>query len=153
MHKALLILLFVSIVSAISEYFIPTLKANWYKAREFCNSVDMSLVSIPNKEEHDKLVEIVRNSDKYSDKRRFWIGGSDLPENGTFSWVSTGRMFTFNRWASGRPNHTDETHNCVEMIYWPSLNWDWNWQNSDCNSEKFYFICKRNNMDCISEFR
>nr|XP_019541733.2 C-type lectin 37Da-like [Aedes albopictus] len=153
MKGLLPMLIFVGVVTALSEYYIPPFKANWFKAREICNSFDMTFMSIATQNDHDKLVDFVKKSGKFSEKLRLWIGGSDHAENGTFSWASTGRMFTFNRWGYHKPNYANETENCVEMIYWPSLDWEWHWQNSNCIENKSYFVCKSNHLSCVDQFR
>lgn len=129
------------------------LQANWFHAHEFCNSLDMKLVNVPNKAAHDKLVKFIKESDEFSEKARYWLGATDLGEQGSFTWVANGRTATFTNWAKGRPNYTDPLNRCLEMAYWPSLSWDWTWDNSNCRKNKFYFICEKSNkQNCKHEF-
>nr|NP_001394964.1 uncharacterized protein LOC125480933 precursor [Aedes aegypti] len=151
--NSLIICLLLSLTTVSSDFFIPTLKANWFQANEFCNSIEMKLASVPNKTVHDELVNFMKQSDKFSYKGRYWLGASDLGENGTYTWVANGRMMTFNNWQQNRPNYTDPFNRCLEIAHWPSAGWNWTWDNSNCYDQKFYFVCEKGiKQNCIEEF-
>uniref|UniRef100_A0A1W7R8M8 Putative salivary c-type lectin n=1 Tax=Aedes albopictus TaxID=7160 RepID=A0A1W7R8M8_AEDAL len=123
------------------KYFIPNFKANWHKALEFCISLDMNLVTVESRQEHDDLVKFVQKTDKFSNATRFWLGASDLAEEGVYTWVLNSRLATFTNWAEGEPTGND-SENCVEMIHNTYVNRVWTWNDIDCRGFQAYFICE-----------
>ncbi|XP_039429135.1 lectin subunit alpha-like [Culex pipiens pallens] len=148
-----LLLLIVQLVIGVKRYFIPNLKANWYKASEFCNSQDMALASVESVEKHQSLVKFIESTDKFSNASRFWLGGSDLAEEGTFVWAPTGRLVTFAAWAENEPNNVNGTENCIEIIHNTYVNIRWQWNDHDCRGFTTYFVCESVTDRCIEPFR
>ncbi|XP_053573889.1 F-box/LRR-repeat protein 12 isoform X3 [Bombina bombina] len=61
-------------------YYFSSTKSDWMKARDMCMKNDSDLVVINNKEEQDFISE--RTS-----SMRYWIGLSDLDDEGVWTWV------------------------------------------------------------------
>ncbi|XP_001655474.2 perlucin-like protein [Aedes aegypti] len=139
-----------SVVAHAKKFFIPNLKANWHKAHEFCISLDMNMVSVESPKDHDELVQFVRKTDKFSNATRFWLGASDLAEEGVYTWVSSSRLMTFTNWAENEPSST-EAENCVEMIHNTYVNRIWTWNDIDCRGFKAYIVCEE--RQSIAQFR
>ncbi|XP_062544313.1 perlucin-like protein [Armigeres subalbatus] len=146
---ALLVLLPVAIQA--KKFFIPNLKANWHKAHEFCTSLDMNMVSVESQQDHDDLVQFIKGTDKFSDATRFWIGASDLAEEGVYTWISNAKLMTFTNWAEGEPTNND-SENCVEMIHNTYVKRIWTWNDIDCRGYRAYFICEERRGQNIAEF-
>ncbi|XP_055599074.1 CD209 antigen-like protein 2 [Uranotaenia lowii] len=134
-----------------AKFFIPNIKANWHKAHEFCHSLGMTILTVETRAKHEEVINFVKESDdKLSNLTRYWIGASDLAEDRSFTWVTNGRMLTFNNWARGEPNGIDGKEACVEMLYQKHAKYTWGWNDNKCSFNTF-FICEEK-ASCISPF-
>ena len=52
-----------------------------------------------------------------------WLGGSDILNEGTWTWAASGAGFTYTNWNQGEPNGLD-SENCVHM--WADESDVWN---------------------------
>ncbi|XP_055623620.1 perlucin-like protein [Toxorhynchites rutilus septentrionalis] len=152
MRRLLMLLFIAQAVLGVKKYFIPNIAANWHKAQEFCISLGMTLVSVESLAEHEALVKFIKQSDKFSNATRFWLGGSDLAKEGTYTWVSSARFFTFQNWADGEPNNGNDTEHCIEMIHNIYVNRVWQWNDINCRTFEAYFICESVDSQCIQNF-
>ncbi|XP_058832083.1 C-type lectin 37Db-like [Topomyia yanbarensis] len=138
--------------TAPKKYHIPNFRTNWHKANEFCNSIGMRLLTIRSREENDAVAQFVQSTDKFNDVQcYFWIGGSDLGEEGVFSWVATGKLVTFTNWSPGEPNNNNGTEDCMQMVFIPRFAQRWTWNDNNCKGSHMYFICE-DATDCVMEF-
>ncbi|XP_029732103.2 perlucin [Aedes albopictus] len=136
------------------EYEIPSIRANWFKANEFCNSIGMQLVTITNRDENDAVARFVQGSDKFSDvASSFWLGGSDLAEEGTFSWMPNGRLVRYANWSPGEPNNNNGTEHCMQLVYIPRFEQRWTWNDNECRTKYMYFICESKPRDCVEQLK
>jgi len=70
--------------------------------------------------------------------RRVWIGGSDLSQEGMWTWYD-GSAWKYTNWVYGEPNG-DIFENCIELLEpWHQYKGEWNDQSC---TEKFAFVCK-----------
>lgn len=73
----------------------------------------------------------------------FWTSGTDLAEEGSFFWMSTGRPISFTNWNAGEPNNfkyeNGEEEHCLEL--WNRDGKGLKWNDSPCSFETF-FICE-----------
>ncbi|XP_052441468.1 C-type lectin domain family 4 member M-like, partial [Carassius gibelio] len=85
-----------------SLYYFSSETKNWNESRRYCRERAADLIIINNREEQD-FVKNICGSD------HFWIGLTDVEEEGTWKWVD-GSTLTSEFWASGEPNNqgTDE---------------------------------------------
>ncbi|XP_055625172.1 C-type lectin 37Da-like [Toxorhynchites rutilus septentrionalis] len=142
-----------SLQSSSKQYQIPNLRGNWFKAFEFCRSIGMQLVTIRSRAENDAVAKYIQSTDKYNDvSSSFWLGGSDLAEEGTFSWMPTGQLVTFSNWSPGEPNNAFQTEHCIQLVYIPRFEQRWTWNDNNCTTSYMYFICETASQDCIKEF-
>ncbi|XP_019931003.2 C-type lectin 37Da [Aedes albopictus] len=136
------------------EYEIPNIKANWYKASEICNYFGMQLVTITSRDENDAVARFVQRSDKFSDVAcSFWIGGNDLAEEGTFSWMPNGQLVRYANWTPGEPNNHNGTEHCMQIVYEPRREQRWTWNDNKCRTKYMYFICESKPRNCVEELR
>uniref|UniRef100_K1RB88 Perlucin n=1 Tax=Magallana gigas TaxID=29159 RepID=K1RB88_MAGGI len=77
------------------------------------------------------------------DPPRFWVGGSDLLQEGKWTWTKTGSVIGsqgFSHWGPGQPDngveHLDE--HCLEL----EAGHHWLWNDDDCEEFK-HFICEK----------
>ncbi|KAK2909085.1 hypothetical protein Q8A67_004922 [Cirrhinus molitorella] len=126
--------------------------SDWYKVGSYCvkffskrlnftaaeyscrNKVPGAhLVSVHNEEDHNLLVNIVKQADKSNP--RVWLGAFELFKSGTFLWLD-GSFWDFEFWKPGEPNHMHNAEDCVEMY----LSDAGRWIDESCGKEKSY-IC------------
>ncbi|XP_065074019.1 C-type lectin 37Da-like [Ochlerotatus camptorhynchus] len=146
------LLILVPFVMGTKRYFIPNIKANWYKAHEFCITLGMEMVSVHTRQDHNELVKYIERSDKFSNATRFWLGASDLAEEGVYTWVSSGRLVTFTNWAENEPNDVNNTEHCIEIIHNTYVNRLWEWNDIECRQFQAYFVCESGNRQCVEQF-
>uniref|UniRef100_A0A1W7R8L6 Putative salivary c-type lectin n=1 Tax=Aedes albopictus TaxID=7160 RepID=A0A1W7R8L6_AEDAL len=137
-------LLMVQLINGERKFLIPNLKINWHKAVEFCITIDMRLASIENKAKSDAIEKFVRESDKFANVSRLWIGASDLAEEGTFTWIHNGDNLAYTHWNEREPNNNDREENCVELTHHTGT---WFWNDMNCEYETF-LICQQNDRGC-----
>lgn len=71
-----------------------------------------------------------------------WLGGTDLGNEGSWSWFPTGRQFVYTRWAPGNPNNLGGQHCLQFWTRFPTF-----WDDDHCWREKF-FLCEA--VQCTS---
>uniref|UniRef100_A0A1S4FT83 Uncharacterized protein n=2 Tax=Aedes aegypti TaxID=7159 RepID=A0A1S4FT83_AEDAE len=144
--RVLVLLLFViQLINGDRRFFIPSLKANWYKAVEFCTTLDKRLASIENQAKSDAIAQYVRESDKFANVSRLWIGASDLAEEGVFTWLHNEQLLTYTLWNENEPNNNDKKEHCVELTYHTGK---WFWNDMECAYDT-YFICEEIERQCL----
>uniref|UniRef100_A0A8C2HEE6 C-type lectin domain-containing protein n=1 Tax=Cyprinus carpio TaxID=7962 RepID=A0A8C2HEE6_CYPCA len=113
--------------SDFSFYFMSSMKKSWDESRRYCTERGADLIIINSREKQDFVTKI-------TDKREFWIGVTDIVEEGTWKWVD-GTSVT-----SGEPNG-GKLENCAvtylkknpELIGWIDVN---------CNGA-YQWICEK----------
>lgn len=85
----------------------------WEEARTSCLSLGGDLASVGSEEENNFIKSLGRN---------FWIGGSDLAQEGTYVW-SDGTDWTYDNWIPGEPNGRTR-ENCVVANWHGSGLWN-----------------------------
>jgi hypothetical protein len=101
---------------------------SWTDARDFCGTLDATLVTIDSTEENELLraaSQIVRGGE-------WWLGLNDRETEDTFRWV--GRDSAFRNWGSGEPNDVGN-EDCAE------LRSDGRWNDERC-SDANPFVCE-----------
>lgn len=68
----------------------------------------------------------------------FWIGGRDDVVEGMWQWASTGRDFTFNNWARGKPNNAHHNEDCVTL----DKSYHAKWNDQDCHN-LYRYVCEK----------
>ncbi|XP_058456527.1 low affinity immunoglobulin epsilon Fc receptor-like [Malaya genurostris] len=143
-----------SVYCAKTKYFIPSIRANWFKANEFCNSLHMRLLIVKSKDENDAVGRYVKTTEKFTEEGcSFWMGATDLAEEGTFIWTATGEPLTYNNWRRGEPNDgMNENEDCLQLVYMPKSDYIWHWNDNICTEKILYFICEQVDNDCVTNF-
>ncbi|XP_053694883.1 C-type lectin 37Da-like [Sabethes cyaneus] len=143
---------FVLMASTNKKYFIPSIRANWFKANEFCNSLQTRLTVIKSKEENEAIASYVKTTDKYSDECSFWIGGTDLADEGVFIWTATGERVSYSNWGPSEPNNHNGNEHCMQLAYIPAEGYHWTWNDNVCNGQSLYFVCENVEFNCVTNF-
>merc|ERR1712142_113113 len=82
-------------------------KKNWQDAQQTCQMEGGNLVTVDTSEINNILK---------SEKKRIWIGASDLETEETFLWTN-GKPLSYNSWAPGEPNNHGNREDCVEVNF------------------------------------
>ncbi|MEC7984726.1 MAG: lectin-like protein [Myxococcota bacterium] len=114
-------------------YFCTDDPSRWTRARNQCQNLGISLVSIGDENENTWLLE---QTSSISPEGTWWIGLNDRGQGNedNFSWVS-GETFDYENWNDGEPNNWESQEDCVEF-YDNGL-----WNDASCQKEQ-YFICE-----------
>ncbi|XP_065075436.1 lectin subunit alpha-like [Ochlerotatus camptorhynchus] len=125
-----------------SKFHIPTVVHNWIGAVEYCHLLGMRLAVVDSEAKHNEIVRLVEFSKIYNmTKTDLWIGASDLAQEGNFVWHATGMEPTFSKWNRLQPDNAGGTEHCVHMWYEPTKNWNWHWNDWNCEL-KLTFVCE-----------
>ncbi|KAL3271944.1 hypothetical protein HHI36_022414 [Cryptolaemus montrouzieri] len=118
-------------------YFGKYFKTNFFTANEFCRAHGMSLLSIETETENTHIL-------KYLGEKR-----SDLGQEGSFVWLSTGESMNFTYWAKSEPSNVGNNEHCLE-IWNLSVN-RYVWNDRPC-ANSYHFICElpKCSFHCIS---
>lgn len=96
----------------------------WYEANIICNGFpNTSLAEIQTHNEHIFLVTNIQ-ADSDLNKYHFWIGGNDLPSEGTWWWTGSGNIMNYSNWHPGEPNNSGGQEHCLMLA--KSLSFMWN---------------------------
>ncbi|XP_062622106.1 perlucin-like protein isoform X2 [Saccostrea cucullata] len=117
-------------------YFFSHTTASWADAGSTCTQLGSKLVEPKTMEEAWFLISHSQNLGK-----SFWMGMSDLVEEGRWEYSSTHDRVTLDLWQPGEPNaHTEE--NC--MLMWQPFHGKWG--DYFCN-KMINFVCEIDNGD------
>ena len=108
--------------------------ADWADAESHCQGLlaGAHLAAIHSAEEMQFVQDNVPTN-------HFWLGGSDLNEEGSFTWTD-GSRWDYTEWFKGEPNNDLGSEHCLEDLYDYEQGWvDWN--DRPC-SEIRHFVCK-----------
>ncbi|XP_070582570.1 macrophage mannose receptor 1-like [Erythrolamprus reginae] len=122
-----------------NEYYFSNITMPAEKARRFCKQHHGDLTTIESKKENMFLLKYGANFGIHKD---FYIG-LILSFDKKFGWMD-GTPVTYEAWASGEPNFTNEDEHCVVMFSNSGV-----WNDVNCGAEKG-FICERHNSSVRS---
>ena len=99
-------------------------------------------MEIETEEEQDDITEMM--SSVARSKRSFWMGLTDLTEEGTWVWDVSNRQANagFVSWAPGQPDDYYEGEDCAQIL---SIDGGWNpglWSDVSC-SHRIYALCEK----------
>ncbi|XP_034236316.1 C-type lectin mannose-binding isoform-like [Thrips palmi] len=99
----------------------------------------MRLATISSQEENDKVAMYIKNSGLGGEY--FWIGASDLAQQGKYVWMSTGEPVVYSNWLAGEPNHLTENGEVEHCVHLWEQSHGFTWNDKIC-STLFNFICE-----------
>nr|XP_023012622.1 uncharacterized protein LOC111502712 [Leptinotarsa decemlineata] len=118
-----------------SYYMGVHMKVTFLQAKQFCENIDMKLVSIESAEENDRMFKEIRELNKGDE---YWSSGSRMVDGKEWRWMSTGKRFEFSKWATGQPD--SPVDQCTVLTHQKNVGLFWN--DRDCNL-LFWFICEK----------
>ncbi|KAK9871123.1 hypothetical protein WA026_011407 [Henosepilachna vigintioctopunctata] len=99
----------------------------------------MDLLNIETEEENNLITQMLTNLTNID---HVWTSGTDLQEEGSYVWMSTGEGFTFTNWEPRQPDNFLNAEHCIEIR--KSNEQGYYWNDSYC-SYKFKFVCEVTN--------
>ncbi|XP_026166431.1 CD209 antigen-like protein E isoform X2 [Mastacembelus armatus] len=111
----------------------------WQKAREYCKLHKGDLAIINNQDKVNATVSVLINKqDPSKVSSGFWIGLSDMKEEGAWKWVDE-TILTEGYWKDGEPNDTNN-EDCAAV--YPVENFFQAWNDARCENAKKW-ICEK----------
>ncbi|XP_045191035.2 perlucin-like protein [Mercenaria mercenaria] len=112
----------------------------WTGAWDFCRILKGKLVEINSPQENIYLESQAKRLNK-----TFWIGLTDILQDGTFVWMDSSTPLTssgFSDWAPGEPNNFVQGEESCVALYQPL---GFRWTDAPCNFASPHFICEKDN--------
>ncbi|HIQ51481.1 MAG TPA: C-type lectin domain-containing protein, partial [Nautiliaceae bacterium] len=119
-------------------------KKKWKNAKEYCESLNATLVVVNDINESKFLVYLFNKTTKLNPSwsNTFWVGlfqGENSAEpNSNWIWLKESSWFY---WSNGEPNNKNSRENCAEL-YHPQNPGPFTLNDRNCNNFQ-YFICER----------
>lgn len=113
----------------------------WDDVKSFCESWGGHLVTVTSEEEQKFVEELLKDGKK----KCYWLGATDVREEGTFEWV-TGEPWEYTNWDPFEPNN-DGAEDYCEIMTWREYRWNDGERDGDANAANFSkddhgFICE-----------
>merc|ERR1712071_384012 len=106
-----------------SCYCFSKIRKNWTEAYEYCESHNMSLLSLETPEESLQVGSYIKESGLPQDF--YWTSGKDDSSEGNWMWTSTQENVTFENWRSNQPDG-EKRENCLYLHSRDEFKWgDW----------------------------
>merc|ERR1711997_1168477 len=112
-------------------YLFDTTPRNWPEANQFCKGRFSKLIEVETNEENEALVEEIIRKDWNSLKLEPWLGLTDLKDEGTFLWSSSGQEANYTNWKPGEPDNSGGNEHCV---HYNSVNM---WNDRQCDNKAY----------------
>ncbi|CAG9840998.1 unnamed protein product [Diabrotica balteata] len=97
-------------------YFGHKQKLTWLEAMQHCKLLNMDLVAIESKEEHDFIHAFLDKNLNNKYDYWFWTSGTTLAHN-KWAWLSTGRPVTYTNWEGTQPDNCNGTEHVLQLKY------------------------------------
>ncbi|XP_048727626.1 perlucin-like [Ostrea edulis] len=115
--------------------FIDSEPEGWIEAMFYCSTVKAKLVEVESVSENNFLKKHLQ---EIGTTANYWIGLSDIINEGHYIWQTTQDNVDFSDWATGEPNDLGHTEDCAEFYHPVSFQWN----DAPC-STKSNFICEK----------
>ncbi|GAB6032988.1 Fc fragment of IgE, low affinity II, receptor for (CD23) [Chamberlinius hualienensis] len=103
-------------------YFFSTTTSDWQNALATCQSKVADLAHPNTAEKNTRLVDYIKTN--FPNIEYWWLGASDLTQEGTWTWTHDNSGLGWNSWLYGQPDNYGNKEDCLH--YWMVHNWGWN---------------------------
>ncbi|GAB6032947.1 Fc fragment of IgE, low affinity II, receptor for (CD23) [Chamberlinius hualienensis] len=121
-------------------YFFSKEVLNWFGAYGNCKSKGAELAHPSTKEKNTQLIDYIKKN--FPTKEGWWLGASDLAEEGTFRWTHDNSKLNFTYWSQGEPDSYDKIQDC--LCYWTTGASGWYDLSCDYMQYQTFHICEHN---------
>ncbi|XP_050321121.1 C-type lectin 37Db-like isoform X2 [Bactrocera neohumeralis] len=99
-----------------SKYYLinTATTMNWFGAVLFCRNYDSDLAVIESLAEMNALSFYLTTNEGHIGKN-FWLGLTDLADEGKFMSLKDGRPMLYAKWAGGQPDNAGQNEDCVHL--------------------------------------
>ena len=145
---------------------------SWHESADYCKKMGAKLIEIDSEDENTAIVAEItrrgysRGKSSWDKKMFFWIGMTDLDEEGTWKLASSDKKASYLNWASNRgsnpePNNWKWNEHCAHLRTSGCLDWDQSaWADYDCSKIELEITCTNNgyretahySMNALCEF-
>ena len=117
----------------------------WFEAKDHCKGEGGKLVEINSEEENAALVKEINRRGYTNSKMHFWIGLSDVDNEGDWRHASNGLEPSYLNWDvdDGQPNNKGDNEDCARLRigHDPKIprshDWKDTWADLRCNDKTF----------------
>ncbi|CAG2213716.1 CD206 [Mytilus edulis] len=117
-------------------YFAPTERLSWSQSRTRCQNESGDLIVVDSESKDKQFLVYLNEIHNMTSVQRWWIGGSDVWNEGQFEWIS-GQNITYTNWGPGQPDDAsnDGTTNadCIQYFF-RQVDQSFAWLDLRCNS-------------------
>ena len=110
----------------------------WFEAKDYCEGKGGKLVEIDSEEENTALVEEINKKGYTGRSMNFWIGLTDLENEGDWRLASNGLKPSYLNWAYNQPNNRGGNEDCARIRIVSTHYWVDTWSDIFCNSTAGY---------------
>ncbi|XP_048747581.1 perlucin-like protein [Ostrea edulis] len=89
---------------------------SWPESITFCKVIGAHLVTIESENEHNFLIQKIREIEGSFDIKDFWIDLNDAAEQGTWVWSRSHTQATYTKWGGSNPNFFAR-EDCVGLFH------------------------------------
>ncbi|XP_049310377.1 C-type lectin 37Db-like [Bactrocera dorsalis] len=107
---------------------------NWFDAMLYCRNYDCDLAVIESEAEMNVLSSYLTRNGNIG--KQFWLGITDLAEEGRFMSIKDGRPMPYAKWSDGQPDNNALLDDCLWRV-----NNTFEMNDANCRA-KLYVICE-----------
>ncbi|CAD7000708.1 unnamed protein product [Ceratitis capitata] len=97
------------------KYYLinAAVQLNWHQAFLFCRTYSSDLATIESEAEMNALSFYLAKNGHST--KHFWIGATDIAEEGKFMSYKTGRHIVYAKWTVGQPDNAGNNEDCAHL--------------------------------------
>ena len=106
---------------------------SWFEGELHCNSLDRNahLAEIKDIDTQSFLIILL---DEINDRTNWWLGATDLYQEGMWRWMRNGEELYFNYWAYGQPDNSRSEEHCLSLHAYVAETPHRYWNDLSCGS-------------------
>jgi len=114
-------------------YAVSESSVNYYNADKFCKDLGGYLAE-PRTEKETEYLELI-----FSPEKNYWIGLTDLADEGEFLWWSDYSIPEYTNWDDRQPDNYDGKEDCVESSGYRGFKWN----DLQCIGHSLHAACQK----------
>ena len=110
----------------------------WFEAKDHCQRKGAKLVEIDSEEENTALAEKINNRGYTERNMNFWIGLTDVDNEGVWKLASDNSIATYLNWGDGQPNNLRDNEDCARLRM-GRPEWEEKWSDVPCDQDSYSY--------------